>query len=225
MPRMYFRTFINPLKLMEWEPEFRASNLPDDPAPEGLVEFLCPLDMSAEMSAFKERYKEVSKCDRNLVLTPEESELKENVFGPLRQAKTNYAIGNYLGSIALCGIVAEMVALFVYNINILDVAKRQDFEDMYHADRLKLLKSLDLIGEKSRMDFGEIGVARKSALHFWNTPEEGIAKRAARAYASATRLVLDVMDVEFIEGNVRLNPKLRKYLEDRGDIVIKDDSD
>lgn len=225
MPRMYFRTFINPLKLLEWEPEFRASNLPDDPAPEGLLEYLCPLDMSAEMSAFKERYKEVSKCDRNLVLTLEESELKVNVFGPLRQAKTNYIIGNYLGSIALCGIVAERVALLVYNINVMDKEKRQAFEDMYQADRLKLLKSLGLIQEESRMGFGEISAARKSALHLWNTPEEGIAKRAVRAYASATRLVLDVMDVEFIEGNVRLNPKLRKYLEDRDDIVIKDDSD
>ena len=225
MPRMYFRTFINPLELLEWEPEFRVSNFPDDPAPEGLLEFLCPLDMSAEMSAFKERYGKVSKCDRNLVLTLEESELKENLFGPLRQAKTNYVIGNYLGSIALCGIVAERVALLVYNINIVNTEKRQEFEDMHQAHRLKLLKSLDLIGEESRMSFGEIGAARKSALYLWNTLEDGIAKRAVRAYASATRLVLDVMDVEFIEGNVRLNPKLRKYLEDRDDIVIKDDSD
>ena len=80
---------------MEWEPEFRASNLPDDPAPEGLLEFLCPLDMSSAMSAFKERYGEVSKVDRKIFLTLEESELKENVFGPLRQAKTSYVIGNY----------------------------------------------------------------------------------------------------------------------------------
>ena len=98
MPRMYYRTFANPLKLLHWETGFRAPNLPENPSPDDVLKFLCPLEGSSDMSAFRKRYVEISKEDSGLIFSLEEPELKENLFGPLRQAKTNYMLGNYVGS-------------------------------------------------------------------------------------------------------------------------------
>lgn len=223
MSRMYFRTFLNPSKLFEWEPGYRAPNLPEDPSPERLLRFLCPLDVPSDMSAFRKRYIEVSEKDEGLHLTLEEPELKENLFGPLRQAKMNYVIGNYVGSVALCGIVAEKLAILVHAMSTPSRVEREEFEELPQAKRIKKLKQAGYIGEQAVKDYGDIRAARRSYLHHWNIPEERTAKRAVQAYASATRLVLGVMDVQLINGNVRLNPDLRRYLEDRGEVVVKED--
>ena len=222
---MYFRTYLNPLKLFPWEPEFQAPNLPENPDPEDVLNFLCPLDVPSDMSALRQRYIEVSEKDRDVFLTLEEAELKENLFGPLRQAKTNYVIGNYVGSIALCGIVAEKVAILIHKISVLDANKRKDFEEALQSKRVKYLKNEQLIEKQSVKDFGDIRASRKSVLHYWNAPEERISKQAVQAYACATRLVIAIMDVQIVNGNVELNAKLRKYLEDRGEIVVKKDDE
>ena len=225
MPRMYFRTFLNPSKLLDWEPGFSAPNQPENPTAQELLNFLCPLDMASDMSAFRRRYREISKMDRDLFLILEEPELKENLFGPLRQAKTNYVIGNYLSSITLCGIVAEKLAILVHAFSTPSKAERRKFESLHQADRINELKQAGHIDEQAVRDYGAIRAARRTYLHHWNIPEERTAKRAVQAYAAATRLVIGVMDVQIINGHVRLNPKLRKYLEDRDQIVIKDDEE
>ncbi len=225
MSRMYFRTFVNPLKLFEWEPDNGVSNLPENPASADLLRFLCPLDMPPDMSAFKKRYTEVSAMDQGVFLTLEEPTLKENLFGPLRQAKTNYVIGNYVGSIALCGVVAEKVALLIHEISSGNQAESSQFEKLGQKERVRSLKQRGLVDDKSVEDFGKIRGIRRSYLHHWNTPEERTAKLAIQAYASAIRLVLGVMNVEILNGHVRLNPKMRKFLERQGDIVIKEDGE
>ena len=103
-------------------------NLLEHPTPKSLLEFLVPLEMPSDMTAFRERYSAVSEKDRTLFLSLEEPELKENLFGPLRQAKTNFILGNYVGSIALCGIVAEKVAILVHALSSSSEHERNEFE-------------------------------------------------------------------------------------------------
>ena len=55
--------------------------------------------------------------DQGLFLSLQESELVENLFGPLRQGKTSYLIGNYFGAIGLCGMVVEKMAIIIHAIN------------------------------------------------------------------------------------------------------------
>ena len=185
--------------------------------------FLCPLDVPSDMLALRKRYIEVSEKDEGLHLTLEEPELKENLFGPLRQAKMNYVIGNYVGSVALCGIVAEKLAILVHAMSTPSRVEREEFEELPQAKRIKKLKQAGYIDEQAVKDYGDIRAARRSYLHHWNIPEERTTRRAMQAYASATRLVLGVMDVQLINGHVRLNPDLRRYLEDRGEVVVKED--
>lgn len=91
------------------------------------------------MSALRKRYIEVSEKDEGLHLTLEEPELKENLFGPLRQAKMNYVIGNYVGSVALCGVVAEKLAILVHAMSTPSRVEREEFEKLPQAKRIKKL--------------------------------------------------------------------------------------
>ena len=133
--------FVNPLKLFEWE-KVPIPTLPENPTPERLLKFLCSLGLSADMAAFKMRYREVSTKDQGLFLSLQESKLVENLFGPLRQAKTSYLIGNYVGTIGLCGMVAEKVAILIHAINTPDEGKRARFERYGQARRVKTLRAM-----------------------------------------------------------------------------------
>ena len=218
MSEGHMRASVNALKVPELDPMYGALT------PERLLRRLCSHDVPSDISAFKERYVEVSKEDTELFFSPEEPELKENLFGPLRQAKMNYLLGNYIGSIALCGIVAEKVAILVHAINTPCEAENRKFvEKYYQAKRIKHLKQRKLVCNQSVRDFEDISAARKSPLHHWSTPDDDTAQAARQTYAAATRLVVNMMDVKVVNGKISLNPRLRKYLEDKGEIVAAED--
>ena len=209
---------INLLKVLEWEPLFHHLGLEENPSEERLLEFLSPPGLRCGMSEFRKRYRLASEVDQNLWFSIGEPQIRENVFGPLRQAKVNLILGNYLGSIALCGIVAEKLAILVYALETDDETQRREFEKMRQADRIKLLKRQDLIEEESVQDFGNIRAARTTYLHHWKVPDGRIVKQALEAYAAAARLFLVVINADFKDGVAHLDPKLLKYLEDRGAI-------
>ena len=157
--------FINPLKFPPWELGFFSPQWSEESAMGHLLAFLCPHEMSFDMSACRKRYLEASEKDNDVFLFPEEPELKENVFGPLRQAKANYVLGNYAGSISLCGIVAEKVALLVYNMNTPDESERAQFERMGQKSRVETLKTEALIDSESKKDFSDIPSLPTSLIH------------------------------------------------------------
>lgn len=208
--------FLGSLTVMNWEVESHPI-LPENPTPEALLKFLCPLDTPSDMSEFKNRYVEISVNDWRLPISVEEPEIKENLYVPLRQAKMNYILGNYVGVIALCSIVAEKAAILVYKINETDETKREKFEkEWYQAKRVRALKMLGFIDEYVANDFCDIIAARKSPLHHWSTLKERTAERAVQVYAAAIRIVIATTDFNFVDGKLSMNPKLYKYLEDRG---------
>ena len=55
-----------------------------------------------------------------------------------------------------------------------------------------------------------------------STPEQRTAGQALHTYAAAVRLVLRTMDFNFVDGKLVPNPRLMKYLDDRGAIANKD---
>ena len=210
--------FVNPLKLFEWE-KVPIPTLPENPTPERLLEFLCSLGLSADMAAFKMRYREVSTKDQGLFLSLQESELVENLFGPLRQAKTSYLIGNYVGAIGLCGMVAEKVAILIHAINTPAEGERERFEQDDQARRVETLKRRSLVSNDSVKAFGAIRAGRKRYLHYWtSTRDDRMAKEAVHVYGAAIQLVLTTMEIGFTNGQITLAPPLVEYLKARGTI-------
>ena len=217
---------LNTFLIFEWDRRYCALDESENPTIEGLLKFLCPVGTPSDMAAFKNRYLEVSEKDRDLLVYPDEPYLKENVFGPLRQAKTSYVLGNYAGSITLCGIVAEKVALLIHASRLSPSrASQKTFERLGQSGRVEKLLQAGHIDKQQKKDFDDIKKSRDAILHRWNTPEATAAKRAARAYASATRIVLRLMDIRYSNGAITLDSKLTEYLTAQGEIVFEQDDE
>ena len=218
MTEFLLESFINPMKVLEWEDHF-PPNQSKNPTTEQLLEFLCSLGFSGDMAAFKRRYRKVSARDQRLFLFPREPRLAENLFDPLRQAKTSYLIGNYVAVIGLCGIVAEKVAIFIHMINTPDKTKWGEFERLEQSRRVRTLKDRSLVSSESVKAFGTIRAARKHYLHYWtSTRDDKMAQEAARVYGAAVELILTIMSIGFTNGTLTLEPKLIAYLAEMGKI-------
>ena len=218
MTDFQFVAQINPMKILEWE---EGWSLPTsgNPTPDRLLELLSAVGVPRGMDAFKKRYGEISKEDQRLILFPMESALVENVFGPLRQAKMDYVLGNFVGVISLCGIVAEKVAILIHAINTPDKSERDTFEARTQAERVRILKDRSLVSHECINAFGTIRGSRRHYLHHWtSTSDQKTAREAVRMYGAAVKLALDAMGVGFSNGKVTLAPELAKYLATQGAI-------
>jgi hypothetical protein len=140
----------------------------------------------------------------------------------LRHAKTSYMLGNYVGSIALCGLVAETMAILIYELNTDSAQEREEFEDLDQYRRVAILKERALITPTLVQRFGDIRGMRKQYLHVWTSTGSRVQEDARRSYAIATELVREAMSIKFSEGRVILPPKVAEYLKARGVVVRKD---
>ena len=220
MSQKIFKVHLNTLKILEWEPEF-STHSDENFSAEPLLRHLCHTSVPSAMEAFRKRYAEVSKYDQHLRFAVAEPKISENLYGPLRQGKMNYVLGNYASSITLCGIVAEMIALLVFILlKKPSKTKLKRFQKKRQHDRIKILRDARLINRQSEDDFNRIKGARNSLLHRWRTPDERIAKTAVEIYAATARLAFDTIFVrEFRSGKAILPPALMEYLEEEGAIV------
>jgi hypothetical protein len=215
--------FVNPMRLFEWDGLQTTPPLPKDPTPERLLQFLTSTAAGIEfdIAPYRERYLEISKV-RELVTFFNEPELNENIYGPLRHAKMTYILSNYVGTIALCGLVAEKVAILVHAIHTDDENERDRFEKLGQDARVKELKAAGWIGPSLVQHFGNIRGARRLYLHYWNPVEPRIRKDAVRCYGWTTEAIIEAMGIGFANGSLMMRPEFAKFLRQRGTMTRKD---
>ena len=211
--RQQVSVYVNPLKLFEWEGLTLSVALPEDPTLPRLLEYLCSRQPS-DLATLKERYKSVSKQDTNVHMSFEEAALVENFYKPLHHAKNSYILGNGFGAIALCGLIAEKVAIFMHMRTTEDEAARVAFERRDQSARVKELKPH--LAENVVQAFGDIRAIRKKYLHYWTRDVSSTDKDAVQAYGAAVTLVQAAVGVAFDYGGVVLIPQVEAYLTQRG---------
>jgi len=152
----------------------------------------------------------------------------KNWVWPLRHAKGSYALGNYLGCIALCGMVGEMVALLLWDISKLRLKEKpwdekaqtailgSTFEKLGQARRIKVLCAVGVVKSESVVVFDGLRNIRNKYLHFLSQSHELAASNAKQAYQHASKLVEIVLGVRIEGGAVVLRPDLETYLIERG---------
>ena len=109
---------------------------------------------------------------------------------PLRNAKAAFVLGNYFGVIALCGLVAEMIAILLFEMAHDDMPADEqeglfgrEFADLGQERRVAVLRAKRLIDTQQIQWFGTIRGLRRKHLHFLNepTPSEQECLQAYRA--------------------------------------------
>src|SRR5262245_55458881 len=77
-----------------------------DPATaEQILDFMVTPGVPADPATVQSRYQQITREQPPLVAPPLEDRILTQLIWPLRHAKASYIVGNYLGTIALTGIV------------------------------------------------------------------------------------------------------------------------
>jgi hypothetical protein len=213
--------FINAHRLFEWDKEPVGVDLAENPTFERFLQYVCTPGEASDITACRTRYQEASAKDTGLFVSIQEPELVANLFWPLLHAKTSYLTGNYLGTIAVCGAIAEKVAILIHALHVHDEEQRAQFEALDQEKRVRTLKANGWTNQQQVQDFGDLRAIRRRYLHYWVDAVSRVRPDALQGYAAAVRLVLSAMGVSFERpGEIALRPDLVEYLHQRG--VVQD---
>lgn len=222
-----FKAFINPLAFLQVDEPW-ASVSKELPTLESIVCYLCTPGLDTDITALIARYREISTEDPRLFAPPAEERILEKLVWPLRHAKASYMVGNYLGAISLCGMVAEMVAMLSFDTADLHIKGRpatpevqqrlfgSQFEKLGQHRRVEILVAYGLVDNSTYRHFEIIRLVRRRYLHLWSQDHDRIPQDAIQAFHSAVALVVGVVGQDVRKGKIYLNARLIKYLEKRG---------
>lgn len=230
---IFFRAEINPLQYIEGEENIQNphSNLSSY---ESFIKFLCGRELKSDIKSILKRYSEINK--EYLFVAPAEKNILNKLIWPLKYAKGSYIIGNYLGTISLCGMVAEMVAILLFEINefkindkkiTIDQQKKlfgSTFEGLGQERRINILRTYGVIDDEFKNYFLIIKSIRRRYLHFWSQEYETISSDSLKVFLSAVKIVVKLIGQDVRKGKLLLNPAFQKYLDNLG-ILKKLDGD
>ncbi len=143
------------------------------------LESFFDLPLLALSKGILERYIEITTDKLHLSMVPHKKEFDERLLKPLRSAKKNYCLGDYLATIASCGIVGEMLAILVWKSkkvslkgNLLTEEDEKclfgsSFEKLGQKRRLEVLKTFYHINDSQYKNFLLLKNNRRPYLHLW----------------------------------------------------------
>jgi hypothetical protein len=225
-PRV-FQARVNPLVFAEVD-EPLASVHKTPPTPEAALRFASALNAPSDLPSIIARYREISTEPVRLSVTPVEPRLDDKLVAPLRAAKAAYMLGTPVATIALSGMVGEMLAILLWglaDVTINDRAVTPDdekalfgraFESLGQERRVSVLHAYGQISAEVADDFTTIRKIRNRYLHLWSQDHDRVYPDAVRCYHAGVRLAVAVFGQRFESGMVGLTPQMLTYLEQHG---------
>lgn len=154
MAKGTFEAWINPLAFLPLDLPKPAGGPPV--TANDFLEFMCATDTPAEPEELARRYRELPPEPVQLFAVPAEQRILDKLIWPLRHAKGSLLLGNHIGAIALAGMVAEMVAILLFELTEAQLngkpmnAKHQEalfgreFEKLDQFRRVKVLEAYEI---------------------------------------------------------------------------------
>jgi hypothetical protein len=194
------------------------------PTSDRLIDYLSIPTVKHDGTSLLARYRELSALGDEIAVVPMEPTIIEKLIWPLRQAQSNYVLGNYLGCVALCGVIGEMVALLLWEISKdslngtqLDEQDRRlldddEFEKLGQTERVAVLHRLKLIDDSTKAAFNEVRGIRRKYLHFLTQSQTQLPSDARQAYRCAAQTVRVVLGVTYDAGAIVFRADLLAFL-------------
>lgn len=195
---------------------------------EHVLRFLCTPEEFGDASHFAQQYARINIEEPRLFVAPAERRLLERLILPLRHAKGSFMLGNYLGTVSLCGMVGEMSAILLFDISevrfngVFPSADHQKaifgstFEKLGQERRVDVLRASNLIDDAVKQAFDSIRARRRKYLHLWSADHASLEKDAIECFKSAAFVVARVLGVSFDDGKLILRPQILEYLRKHG---------
>jgi hypothetical protein len=161
-----FAGWIDPLKFFAVD-EPSPSDSPV-PSAEAFLDFLSLPGVPADGESLARRYREIAREPVVLFVAPAEQRILEKLVWPLRHAKAAYMVGNYLSTIALSGMVAEMVAVLLFDTAGVRISNRpmtvkdqealfgREFEKLDQRRKVEVLQTYGIIDDIAKSAFDGI---------------------------------------------------------------------
>jgi hypothetical protein len=235
MPQQVFEAHVNPLAFIEIDEPW-ATAIKSNPSVESVLRFLCPPESPSDLPTLIARYREISTEDVRLSIVPNEERISDKLVAPLRHAKASYMVGNFLATLALCGMVAEMLALLLWEmaettINGQRMTTKEEenlfgrtFEKLGQDRRVKVLLTYGLISDRVRDDLELVRKTRNKYLHLWSQDHYELPKDAVSVFKAAVRVTVALLGQDIADGKFVLRPHLLKYLQRHGRVQVIGDS-
>lgn len=224
------QAFVNPLAFLEVDEPW-ASVFKKDVAAEDVLRFLCAPGTPSDILSVVERYREISlEGENRIFVTPAIEPILQKLIWPLRHAKGAYALGNYIGTIALCGMVAEMLTIFTFEISAAFLTRSAgaaemtienqrllfgtDFERLGQERRTQVLLAMNWIDSNVKAQYDAVRVLRRRYLHLFSQEHARVAEDAVSSFLATVKLLRSTLGLEVKEGKVMLRPQVLRYLEE-----------
>lgn len=227
-----FAAFINPLLFIEGE-DSGLLNRGVVPAYEAIVKYFCRPIEDPNPERVIARYHEIKQGAERLFAVPLEENILLKLIWPLKHAICSYMVGNYLGTISLCGLVAEMASILLFKISPIFINNRRfneedqkkifgrTFERLSQGRRIEILHGYNIIHEDQAKALKLITDKRNPYLHRFDQDHTLLAGEAKEAFNATVSFIVDVIGQGVdSQGRILLSPKLLKYLEDAGLLEI-----
>jgi hypothetical protein len=222
-PVRRYRAWINPLQFVssvEPMPGMESTL----PPVESVLDFTSPPDdpMTAEKAV--RRYREISREKARMIAAPAIGRVLRKLVWPLRAAKASYMCGNWFATIAICDMVAEVVATMLYDIWLMQRARSgskvsgqepptiAEFEKTAPAEKVEILRTWDVIDDGLEICFDVVNGRRARHRELWVHDRDTMAGDAVEAYHAAVFLAVRVIGQETENGQVVLSEDLAAYL-------------
>ncbi len=223
---------INPLAFLEADEPW-ASSTQEKPTLEAVLRFLCPAEerLDFDIEKLLERYRQISTEPVRLFVAPVEQRILDKLIWPLRNAKSSFMVGNYLATISLSGMVAEMVAMLLWEISDSQINGRtmtkedekllfgSEFERLGQERRISVLSAYGIVNEDTRSNFDKIRNVRRRYLHLWSNDHNRLPGDGIQCFHAAVSLVVTAIGQDIRDGRFVLNPRLIGYLERHQDLM------
>jgi hypothetical protein len=191
------------------------------------LQWFCQTLRPPLLDVLKSRYALLAGIDAAAMVFPAEQLLVEKVLIPLHQAKVAFVLGHELGCIALCGMVAEMLATLRFQVSehgcgpkVMTESRQRrlfgrSFEEIEHSRRVGFLELLGLINLATGDLFKEMSGIRNKYLHRLSQPHAEMSKDALRSYQITVALSISVLGLGFLDGRATLNGEVLAYIKSR----------
>ena len=176
-----------------------------------------------------ERYKEIQKIRTQLWALPLIKNIAEKISEPLNYIVASYSIGNYLGTIAICGMLSEMSILLFYDIicylhdnkyyNFKEKpVKYEDFEKFDQGRREKEIKKF--LSDHKIIELSKaIRNIRKKYLHYFKSDYSNMQSDALKVFDNIIQILKIITGLGIsatTPGAISLNRNFHLYIKQFG---------
>ena len=178
-----------------------------------------------------ERYAKMSSKELYIPFTLAKPEIiEQRIIAPLESAKRFACVGEYLASIALSGLVGEMLAVFIWEMESNERRNAQDqiiqdqklfknnFDRLQQSLRINVIKAFGYIDAAQAGKFRELAKNRNKILHSWTDSylREEIEKVAIECYSLAASLMKEIFKLELKDaGSLKMDQKVMRYVKSK----------